>query len=350
MSLDNAIFFGSAGMGEVVHATPLLRQISGATLVVREWHRPIFDRIPDLNVEVYPEDTVFRRAEAILPRSFADRIGLDSRPAFSTHMRNGVFIGEDKPKLWVSGVDGGVPPHQPLSGKMMRRYGLDPKQDSDLAFEVSRIGVSKPRVLTLASSGEILRTIPFPVIRELVRRLLGWKIQIISVLSTEQKAELLEANLGRNDLFFMYPSGFTASAFAETLTAVQNSSVVVSTENGWSNCAVASGIKTIILQSHVLFESLIPRHHWSHTSPFVRSDLSCDRQCSAQRILAPNPVYPRPQIEWENYSALTPDWVSRIYCNPEAHYPTTLACWDNRNPSCMSYTTEEIERLCAMLA
>lgn len=342
--LDNAVIFGSPGMGEVIHITPLIAALRSPTLVVKEWHVPIFDRLGwDVRTLSGGRYTPGRKVE--LTRAEADELGLGDRPCVAPIMRGGVFIDGEVTPAWVPGVMGRCPRHCSLVDKLMTEYGIEGPTD----MHVSRI--ARPDhcpTLTIASSGEALRTVPPHVILGLLRRISGWRVNIISAVNP---AEIEAANGGRNEVKACYPASLSPSEFEATLATVQRSHVVVATDCGWAYAALASGIKTYILQSHVLFETLVPRAYWGPNGlaePVGPMDkLSCDRQCSAQRLLAAMPPgTTRPYAEFEDYRHMTPDWRDRYYISG---YPRTLACWGTINPPCMDYDEATLDRLAAQV-
>jgi hypothetical protein len=341
--LDNAIIFGSLGMGEVIQITPLIAALRSPTLVVKDWHVPVFDRLGWDVRTLSPGN--YRPGRTIeLTRADADTLGLDHRPCIAPLVRGGVFIdGEPAPTL-VPGVMGRCPRHLSLSEKTLAEYGVE----GSAGMHVSRIAhPDRCRTLTIASSGEELRTVPPHVILGLVRRISGWQINIIGSINPSEIAEIEAVNGGRNEITVRYPASLTPGEFEAVLATVQRSHVVVATDCGWAYAALASGIKTYILQSHVLFETLVPRAYWGPhglAEPVgPMSKLSCDRQCSAQRLLAAMPPgVARPYAEFEDYRHMTPDWRDRYYISG---YPRTLACWGTINPPCMDYDEATLDRL-----
>jgi hypothetical protein len=335
--LDNAVIFGSPGMGEVIQITSLIAALKSPTLVVKDWHLPIFDRLGwDVRTLSAGEYQPGRKVN--LSRATADALGLDHRPCIAPIVR--VLIdGELAPTL-VPGVMGRCPRHLSLTEKLMSEYGIE----GSPILHVSRIADPRRQTLTIASSGEELRTVPTHVIAGLVSRLCGWDIHIISSLDPSEIAEITAVNDGRNEINFCYPASLHPREFESALATVQRSHVVVATDCGWAYAAMASGIKTYILQSHVLFETLVPKVYWGLAEPVgPMTKLTCDRQCSAQRLLAAMPPgVSRPYAEFEDYRHMTPDWKARYYISG---YPRTLACWGTRNPPCMDYDSGTIDHL-----
>lgn len=342
--LDNAVIFGSPGMGEVIHITPLIAALRSPTLVVKEWHVPIFDRLGWDVRTLSPGN--YRPGRTIeLTRADADALGLDHRPCIAPLVRGGVFIdGEPAPTL-VPGVMGRCPRHLSLTEKMLTEYGIEGPTD----MHVSRI--ARPDhcpTLTIASSGEALRTVPPHVILGLLRRISGWRVNIISAVNP---SEIEAANGGRNEVKACYPASLTPSEFEATLATVQRSHVVVAADCGWAWVSLASGIKTLIIESRDLLETLVPKNYWSPHGLAVilpsPKKLSCDRQCSAQRLLAAMPPgVARPYEEFEDYRHMTPEWKDRHYISG---YPRTLACWGTINPPCMDYDEATLDRLAAQV-
>jgi hypothetical protein len=160
-----------------------------------------------------------------------------------------------------------------------------------------------------------------------------------------EKEDVEKSNSRRNELIFCYPSSLKAEEFHKTLSRVQSSNVVVAADCGWAYAAMASGIKTFNMHSRALFESVVPKIYWGGVGELVDpiKDPSCDRQCSAQRLIAAMPPNsPRPFHEFENFSQMTPEWRTNCY---NRDYPSTLACWGSYNPPCLNHDNEAIERL-----
>jgi hypothetical protein len=177
-----------------------------------------------------------------------------------------------------------------------------------------------------------------------VERLSDWKINIVSRLSQLEKEDVEKSNSRRNELIFCYPSSLKAEEFHKTLSRVQSSNVVVAADCGWAYAAMASGIKTFNMHSRALFESVVPKIYWGGVGELVDpiKDPSCDRQCSAQRLIAAMPPdSPRPFHEFESFSQMTPEWKANHY---NRGYPKTLACWGS-SPACLDYDNDAIEGL-----
>jgi hypothetical protein len=333
--LDNAIIFGSNGMGEVIQMTPLVAALKSPTLVVKECHLPIFNRL-GWDVRTINSDEHLKGKSINLSQGVADDLGIHHRPWIAPIIRNGVSVmGVPVPAVEVNRR---MKQHLSLTEKKMAEYGIE----GSVSMHVSRVTPpSKERTLTIASSGEELRTVPLHVIIGLVKRLEGWKVNIVSKVAP---LEIISANEGRNEIKFCYPSAMRASEFEATLATVQSSHAVVAADCGWAYAAIASGIKTFILQSHALFETLVPRDYWGLAEPVgPTKGLSCDRQCSAQKILAAMPEgATRPYPEFEDYRHMTPDWKAKYYIDG---YPKTLACWGSTRPPCMDYDESTIDQL-----
>jgi len=338
--LDNAVIFGSHGMGEVIQLTPLIAALKSPTLIVKDWHLPIFDRL-GWDVRTLSSGNYQPGRRVNISHVDAAELGLYDRPCIAPIMREGVFIDGELSSNLVPGVRGRCERHLSLTEKLMSEYEIV----GSTSMHVSRVAdPTRDRTLTIASSGEELRTVPPHVITGLVSRLDGWNVNIISRLSPTDVAEIMAANGGRNEITVCYPASLHPKEFEAVLATVQRSHVVVATDCGWAYASLASGIKTLILQSHVLFETLVPRSYWGLGEPVgPMKKLSCDRQCSAQRLLAAMPPEaPRPFPEFEDYRHMTPDWKARYYISG---YPRTLACWGTVNPPCMDYDEATLARL-----
>lgn len=376
MSKERLIVFGSPGVGEVIHHTPLHRCLArdyDLTLVLHEWQEPALRRLPGLPMIVttatVAEMNIGRTEKGRVLRvspSLMKRLGIpDAR--WIAPCAHGGLMSNDNPVEPHRGVDEEVPnglarngrgrEHATFSEKLCQTYGYAVEAPDDLRFVTTpdwalngSCRETHCPTIAVVNSAEPLRRLPQHVMESLVKRFTGVRFVFVGYEGEYDASALESCSVESGNVFKSLLSyRLIASMMEEGLMAIHFSDVVVGPDCGWSYVGAATGAKVVILQSRAIYESLVPECHRESVVPFQMVAPMCDRMCDAQRFLeaaAAKGDRMRPIDEWEDKSRMTPEWKERIY---NGSYPRSLACYYSLYPDCLDYRAEEIDRLVTVM-
>jgi hypothetical protein len=354
------VIFCTGGMGDIIMASPMIRQLTktySVTLVAKRWHHPAI-MLRDVSTIYYEEI----KGQNVISKNPQGKTDLNiSESFFEATVRGDLWI---VPLLDGDVIAGGQIkkssfPVSIVDGKNMCRSDLLLLKYTDwdggrYEFECSTTedteGYRITPSIALCSSAEKLRTLPVGAVQKILSRYSHINAAVIGAEKDYPRLPIQEICASRDiNLDYRCDSRKDYASIQWKFKAVADSDLVIATDCGWAWIAMALKIPVVWLESRVSYERLIPKHYWDAVKLYKSYKISCDRMCQAGREEMLARIYGdsanRPRENWQFFNGGPKEFSLRL---PDAQSHFDLACRQKENVPCLDYSEADVSQILSL--